>query len=298
MGCMRLSFLLCAVLPAALFCFAGPASAGVKLEKKPKMTMAERKEQARQAAEARREQSKQRAEERRLKNRSKAEMEADEQAAQEEQAHARHAAELEEAAEEERRSRIERDRAERRASQAHSAAVQERFRNRKEAIARFDVRKGDEWTTTADGMKLFRLLDEAQQYVRLAAEEPDEAKELLEEWEDDTMIVISKGAHLTVKATNADSLLPSVGDIREAEEGSELAKSFDSRTAASVTLKNAAEERGLIRVRTRRKEEFWVLYRDLLEHAAAPEREEATEEEEQPAEEEERDTYEYGDDLI
>lgn len=262
------------------------------------MTMAERKELARQAAEERRDQAKQRAEERRLKNRSKAEKEADEQAAQEAEAQARHAAELEAAAEEERRSRAERDRAERRAEQEHSAAVQERFKNRKEAIARFDVRKGDEWTTSADGMKLFRLLDEAQQYVRLAAEEPEEAKELLELWEDDTMIIISKGAHLSVKATNADSLLPSVGDIREAEEGSELAKSFDSRTAASVTLKNAAEARGLIRVRTRRKEEFWVLYRDLLEHAAAPEREEEPEEEEQPAEEEERDSYEYGDDLI
>lgn len=282
-----------------LFCgLSAPCGAAVKGEKKPKMTMAERKELARQAAEERRDQAKQRAEERRLKNRSKAEKEADEKAAQEAEAQARHAAELEAAAEEERRSRAERERTQRRAEQEHSAAVQERFKNRKEAIARFDVRKGDEWTTTADGMKLFRLLDEAQQYVRLAAEEPEEAKELLELWEDDTMIIISKGAHLSVKATNADSLLPSVGDIREAEEGSELAKSFDSRTAASVTLKNAAEARGLIRVRTRRKEEFWVLYRDLLEHAAAPEREEDPEEEEQPAEEEERDSYEYGDDLI
>lgn len=294
---LRVSFLSCVAL-LSLFC-AVPCAAAVKAEKKPKMSLAERREQARQTAEERREQARQRAEERRLKNRSKAELQADEEAARAAEAQARHQAEIEEAAAEEKRSREEKERNSRRAEQEHSAAVQERFLHRKQALERFDVRKGDEWTAHTDGIMAFRLLDEAQQYVRLALEDKEEAKLFAEDAEDDTMIIVAKGGHLMVKATNADSLLPSIGDIREAEEGSETARAFDTRVAASVALKNAAEQRGLVRVKTRRREEFWVLYRDLLALATPPEREvNAEEEEETPVEEDEGDHYEYGDDLL
>lgn len=294
---LRLLLLACIAL-LSLSC-AVPCAAAVKAEKKPKMSLSERREQARLAAEERREQAKQRAEERRLKNRSKQEMAADEEAARADEAQARHIAEVEAAAAEEKRSREEKERNSRRAEQEHSAAVQERFLHRKEALEHFDVRKGEEWTAHTDGIMAFRLLDEAQKYVRLAMEDKEEAKLFAEDAEDDTMIIVAKGGHLMVKATNADSLLPSVGDIREAEEGSETARAFDSRVAASVTLKNAAEQRGLVRVKTRRREEFWVLYRDLLALATPPEREEVEEEEsEAPVEEEETDHYEYGDDLL
>lgn len=294
---LRLLLLACIAL-LSLSC-AVPCAAAVKAEKKPKMSLSERREQARLAAEERREQAKQRAEERRLKNRSKQEMADDEEAARADEAQARHIAEVEAAAAEEKRSREEKERNSRRAEQEHSAAVQERFLHRKEALEHFDVRKGEEWTAHTDGIMAFRLLDEAQKYVRLAMEDKEEAKLFAEDAEDDTMIIVAKGGHLMVKATNADSLLPSVGDIREAEEGSETARAFDSRVAASVTLKNAAEQRGLVRVKTRRREEFWVLYRDLLALATPPEREEVEEEEsEAPVEEEETDHYEYGDDLL
>lgn len=288
-------FFLCLVLVAV----ACPASAGVRLEKKPKLSMEERREQAKQRAEERREQAKLRAEERRLKNRSKAEKEADALAEQQAEARARHAAEMEEAAAEEKRVRKEKAREQSLAEQSHSAAVRERLANRKKALERFDVRAGEEWTVHTTGLMAFRLLDEAQKYVKYAAEEPDAAKELAEELEDDTLIYVNKGGHLTVKATNADSLLPSVGDLRELPEGDETAADFDTRMKASVALKNAAEQRGLIRTVSRRKQELWVLYRDLLAHADPPEREELPEEEEAPAEEEEEeDEYEYGDDLI
>ncbi len=289
-------------LPFCVFVLLGvsvPCAAVPKGEKKPKMSMAERKEQARQAAEERREQAKQRAEERRLKNRSKAEQEADALAAQQAEALARHAAEQEEAAAEAKRQAGERERNKRDAEHAHSDAVRNRLDRRKEALERFDIRKGEEWTVHTDGLKAFRLLDEAQRYVKLAAEDAEEAKLFAEDLEDDTMILVAKGGHLLVKATNADSLLPSVGDLRELPEDDETAAAFDTRVKAAVYLKNAAEARGLIRVRSRRKDELWVLYRDLLEFAAPPEREEEPEAEEEPAaEEEERDTYEYGDDLV
>lgn len=294
---LRLSLFSCVAL-LSLLC-AVPCAAAVKTEKKPKMSLAERREQARQTAEERREQAKLRAEERRLRNRSKAEILADEEAARAAEAQARHQAEVEEAAAEEKRSREEKERNSRRADQEHSAAVQERFLHRKQALERFDVRKGEEWTAHTDGIMAFRLLDEAQQYVRLALKDREEAKLFAEDAEDDTLIIVAKGGHLMVKATNADSLLPSVGDIREAEEDSETARAFDTRVAASVALKNAAEQRGLVRVKTRRREEFWVLYRDLLALATPPEREETAEEEEEtPVEEEEGDHYEYGDDLL
>lgn len=291
--------LLCSVVAVALFGSAVPSVAAPKGEKKPKMSMAERKELARQAAEERREQAKQRAEERRLKNRSKAEREADELAAQQAEAQARHAAEQEQAAADEKLARAERERNKRDAEHAHADAVRERLDNRKEALARFDVREREEWTVHTDGLKAFRLLDEAQQYVKLAAEDAEEAKLFAEDAEDDTMILVAKGGHLTVKGSNADSLLPSVGELRDLPEGDETAAAFDTRAKASVYLRNAAEARGLIRVRTRRKEDLWVLYRELLELATPPEREEEPEEDEAPApEEEERDTYEYGDDLV
>lgn len=276
-----------------------PCTAAPKAEKKPKMSMAERKEAAKQAAEERREQARQRAEERRLSNRTKAEKEADEAAARAAEARERHAAEQDHAAEEARRTREENERRRHREEQEHSEAVRDRIAHRKEALERFDVRKGEEWTVHTDGLKAFRLPEEAQTYVRLAAEDAGEAALYAEEAEDDTMIVVSKGGHLSVKATNADSLMPSVGDLRELPEDDETAQAFNSRIKASVYLKNAAEARGLIRVRTRRREEFWVLYRDLLELATPPERDEAPEEEEEAApEEEERDSYEYGDDLV
>lgn len=288
-------FLLCLVL-AAVAC---PANAGVRPEKKPKMSMEERREQAKQRAEERREQARQRAEERRLKNRSKAEKEADALAEQQAEAQARHAAEMEAAAEEEKRARKEKERSRNLAEQEHSAAVRERLVNRKKALERFDVRKGEEWTVHTAGLMAFRLLDEAQKYVKYAAEDPEAAKEFAEELEDDTLIYVNKGGHLIVKATNADSILPSVGDLRELPEGDETAADFDTRVKASAALKNAAEQRGLIRTVSRRKQELWVLYRDLLAHADPPEREELPEEEEAPAEEEEEeDEYEYGDDLI
>lgn len=277
-----------------------PADGAVRLEKKPKMSMEERRQQARQAAEERRELAKQRAEERRLKNRSKAEKEADALAEQQAEAQARHAAEMEEAAAEEKRARAEQARNQRREEHAHSDAVRERLLNRKKALERFDVRKGEEWTVHTEGLMAFRLLDEAQKYVKYAAEAPEVAREFAEELEDDTLIYVNKGGHLVVKATNADSLLPSVGDLRELPEGDETAADFDTRVKASVALKNAAEQRGLIRTVSRRKQELWVLYRELLEHADPPEREELPEEEEEaPAEaEEEDDGFEYGDDLI
>lgn len=291
--------LLCLVSFIVLLVGAAPCTAAVKLEKKPKMSMAERKEQARQAAEERREQAKQRAEEHHLKNRSKAETAADELAAQQAEAQARHAAEQEEAAAESKRQARERERTKRDAEHAHSDAVRLRLDYRKLALERFDIRKGEEWTVHTDGLKAFRLLDEAQKYVKLAAEDAEEAKLFAEDLEDDTMILVAKGGHLTVKATNADSLLPSVGDLRELPDDDETAAAFDSRVKASVYLKNAAEARGLIRVRSRRKEDLWVLYRDLLALATPPEREEQPDEDEAPAaEEEERDTYEYGDDLV
>lgn len=291
--------LLCLVSFIVLLVGAAPCAAAVKLEKKPKMSMAERKEQARQAAEERREQAKQRAEEHRLKNRSKAEKAADELAAQQAEAQARHAAEQEEAAAEAKRQAGERERNKRDAEHAHSDAVRLRLDYRKQVLERFDIRKGEEWTVHTDGLKAFRLLDEAQKYVKLAAEDAEEAKLFAEDLEDDTMILVAKGGHLTVKATNADSLLPTVGDLRELPDDDETAAAFDSRVKASVYLKNAAEARGLIRVRSRRKEDLWVLYRDLLALATPPEREEQPDEDEAPAaEEEERDTYEYGDDLF
>lgn len=290
------------LLPFCVIVFFGaslPCAAATKGEKKPKMSMAERKEQARQAAEERREQAKQRAEERRLKNRSKAEKEADELAAQQAEAQARHSAEQEEAAAEAQRQSRERERHNRDAEHAHADAVRDRIDHRKEALARFEVREREEWTVHTDGLKAFRLLDEAQQYVKLAAEDAEEAKLFAEDAEEDTMILVDKGGHLTIKGSNADSLLPSVGELRDLPEGDETAVAFDTRVKASVYLKNAAEARGLIRVRTRRKEDLWVLYRDLLELATPPEREEQPEENDAPApEEEERDTYEYGDDLV
>lgn len=278
-----------------------PGAAASKAEKKPRMSMAERREAARQAAEERREQARQRAEERRLNKRTKAEKEADEQAAQQAEARRRHEEERPLAEEAARRAQAEGDRRRSAADHEHAEAVRDRLENRKAALARFDVAGGEEWTVHTDGLKAFRLLDEAQQYVRLAAEDAAEAKLFAEEAEDDTVILVSKGGHLMVKATNADSLLPTIGDLRDAPEGDETAAAFDTRVKASVYLKNAAEARGLIRVRTRRKEEFWVLYRELLELASPPEREEHPEEEEKaPAEEEDapRDTYEYGDDLV
>lgn len=264
------------------------------------MSMAERKEAARQAAEERREQARQRAEERRLNNRTKAEKEADEQAAQQAEALRRHEAEQAGAEEEARRARAEGDRRRRAAEHEHAEAVRDRLEKRKAALARFDVARGEEWTVHTGGLKAFRLLDEAQQYVRLAAEDAAEAKLFAEEAEDDTMILVSKGGHLVVKATNADSLLPTIGDLRDVPEGDETAAAFDTRAKASAYLKKVAEARGLIRVLTRRKEEFWVLYRELLELADPPEREALPEEEEAPAEAEEepRDTDEYGDDLV
>lgn len=261
--------------------------------------MAEKKEAAKQAAEARREAARQKAEERRLKNRSKAEREADEAAEQQAAAEQRHAAEQAEAQQEAKRQRAEQDRRDTLASQEKSAAVRKRLSVRKAALERFDVKAGEEWTVHTAGLKAFALLDEAQQYLKCAAESEAEARELAEFLEDDTMILVNAGGHLTVKETNAESLLPSVGDIREPAEGMEAYAAFDTRKGASAYLKQAAQERGLIRVFTRRKQEFWVLYRDLQEMATPPEREETPEEEEKPVEQEPQDDgYEYGDDLV
>lgn len=292
-----LPIVLCAM--AALWT-AAPCEAADRTEKKARMTMAEKKELARQAGEARREAARQKAEERRLKNRSKAEREADEAAAQQAVAEQRHAEEVEEAQKEAKRQRAEQERRETLASQEKSAAIRARLRFRKAAIARFDVKKGEEWTVHTPGLKAFALLDEAQKYVKYAAENEQEAREFAEELEEDTMILVSKGGHLTVKATNADSILPTVGDMREPAEGEDAYTAFDTLKGASAYLKQAAQERGLVRVLTRRKDEFWVLYRDLLEMATPPEREEEPEpEEETPAAEEpEDDGYEYGDDLV
>lgn len=261
--------------------------------------MAEKKEAAKQAAEARREAARQKAEERRLKNRSKAEREADEAAERQAAAEQRHAEEQEELQKETKRQRAEQERRDTLASQEKSAAIRARLQIRKAAVERFDVKRGEEWTVHTPGLKAFALLDEAQKYVKYAAENADEAREFAEELEEDTMILVNKGGHLTVKETNAESLLPTVGDIREPEEGTDPYTAFDTRKGAAAYLKQAAQERGLVRVSTRRKQEFWVLYRDLQEMATPPEREEAPVEEEAPAAEEpEDDGYEYGDDLV
>lgn len=271
-----------------------PCQAGVRMEKKPKMSMAERKEQARQAAEARREQAKVKAEERRLKNRSKAEKEADAAA----EAEQRHAAELEESAAEAKRQRAEREKAETQSAQAHSAAVRKRLANRAVAIKHFNVKPGEEWSVHTGGLKAFSSLDIARKYVKLAAEDPEEARELAEEEEDETLIFVNKGGHLVVKATNADSLMPAPHELKDGEENTALAQQFDTRTGALTYLTQAAEVRGLIRVVTRRKEEYYVLYRDLLSMATPPEREETPlEDEAAPQEEELQEEYEYGDDL-
>lgn len=276
-----------------------PCAAAPRAEKKAHMTMAEKKEQARQAGEARREAARQKAEERRLKNRSKAEREADELAAQQAAAEQRHAEEMEAAQKEAKRQRAEKERRETLAGQEKSAAVRARLRFRKAAVTHFDVKKGEEWTVHTPGLKAFALLDEAQKYVKYAAENEEEAREFAEELEEDTMILVNKGGHLVVKATNADSILPTVGDIREPAEGEDPYTAFDTRKGAAAYLKEAAQQRGLVRVVTRRKEEFWVLYRDLQEMATPPEREEEPEEEEAPEQEEpEDDGYEYGDDLV
>lgn len=295
---MKCSLPLMLCLLAALWS-APPCEAGVRIEKKGHMTMAEKKELARQAGEARREAARQKAEERRLKSRSKAEREADELAAQQAAAEQRHAGEMEEAEKEAKRQRAEQERRDTLASQEKSALVRARLRFRKAAVTHFDVRKGEEWTVHTPGLKAFALLDEAQKYLKYAAENEDEAREFAEELEEDTMILVNKGGHLTVKATNADSILPGVGDIREPAEGEDPYTAFDTRKGASAYLKQAAQERGLVRVLSRRKDEFWVLYRDLLEMATPPEREEEPEEDEKPVEQEpEDDGYEYGDDLV
>lgn len=277
-----------------------PSAAAAKGEKKAKVSMAERKEQARQAAEERRAQAKQREEERSRKEHSKAEKAEAELAAQQAEAKARHAAELEAAAAEEKRQRAERERNSRLAEQEHSAAVRARLENRKQVLERFDVRAGEEWETHTEGLLGFRQLEDAQKYVKLAAEDKKEAQLFAEDLEDDEeALAFAQKVHLIVKATNADSLLPTIGDLRELPEGDEIAAAFDTRVKASVYLKNAAEERGIIRVLFRRKVTYWVLYRDLLALADPPERAEEPEEEEEAAEEEEeRDRYEYGDDVV
>lgn len=294
---LRKITLLCAL--AIAVGAAAPCSAAAKGEKRAKVSMDERREQAHQAAAARRELAKQKAEERRLRNRSKAEKAADDAAAQQAEARDRHAAEMEEAAAQAKRDLAEQARRKNSAEQAQSAAVQNRLRHRKAALARFDVRPGEEWVTNTEGLMLFRLREAAEQYIRLAAESPEEAQQLLEAIEDDDMVRASRSAHLQVKATNSDSLLPTIGDLRDLPVEDETAAAFDTRTQASAYLKAQAESRGLIRISTRRKEEFWVLYRHLLELATPPEREEEPEEENQKAPEEEPDDgYEYGDDLV
>lgn len=288
-----LLILLCVLMAAA------PCCAAVRSEKKPKMTMAERKEQARLAAEERREQAKARAEERRLKNRSKAEREADEQAAQQAEAEARHAAELEAAETEEKLRRAAREKRETLAGQEHRAAVRRRLLHRKYCLTRLDVRKGEEWTVKTAGLKAFSSMDLAQKYMRLAEEDPEEAQIFAEEEEDDGMILVGTGGHLVVKATNADSILPAEYELKDRSEEDELAHCFDTRKAAIAYLRETATARGIVRVVSRRKREHYVLYRDLLSMATPPEREELPEEEEEtPQEEELQEEYEYGDDLL
>lgn len=150
---------------------------------------------------------------------------------------------------------------------AAEATARELQKYRLNALQSFDAIKGNMWLTTKAGLIAFREKKECQEYVEYLRTKAAYAQSYARELLDDSAVEVGKNGHLKVQESNYKTLLPTESELRNKCWNAEDITAFETQESMNLYLKEQAVQRGIVRIRTLRGDEFWVAYRDLAEHA-------------------------------
>lgn len=156
---------------------------------------------------------------------------------------------------------------ERRKAAAAEADVRERLKNRRMALRDFDAVRGKMWVTTKAGLIAFSELEECEEYVEYRQSKEAYALRYARELLDESAIKINKNGHLKIQDSNYEDLLPEEPELRHLCEDGEDVSAFDTPEATVEHLEEQAKQKGIVRIKTFRGDEYWVAYRDLTEYA-------------------------------
>lgn len=156
---------------------------------------------------------------------------------------------------------------ERRRAAAAEADIRERQKNRRMALRNFDAVKGKMWVTTKSGLIAFSEAEECEEYVEYRQSKEAYALRYARELLDESAIKINKNGHLKVQDSNYEDLLPQEHELRQLCEDGEDVSDFETPEAAADCLTEQANQKGIVRIKTFRGDEYWVAYRDLTEYA-------------------------------
>lgn len=147
-------------------------------------------------------------------------------------------------------------------------SVKARSRNRREALRRFDIRKGAVWVTTKPGLFAFSDKNECEEYVEYGLTNAAYAKRYARDLLDESVIQVNSKGHLKVSEDNRETLIISEPELNHTED-EELVDTFSSLEKTEKYLRECCLRKGIVLMRTFRGEEYWVAYRDLKEFAVA-----------------------------